>query len=84
MVMRGLLGLDLENESGFRQSGRSLSPEKSEETLPFANEEIKLVDKFRLKFTVRGEVRGRVANRRVWSPKLDADAVATSIWQRSC
>lgn len=83
-MMTGLLGLDLENESGLRQSGRSLSPEKSEETLPFANGEIKLVDRFRLQFTVRGEVRGGVANMRVRSPKIDADAVATSIWQRSC
>lgn len=79
-MMTGLLGLDLVNESGLRQSGRSLSPEKSEETLPVANGEIKLVDRFRLQFTVRGELRGGVANMRVRSPKIDADAVATSIW----
>lgn len=85
MVTTGLLALERLKESGLSDWGRSLSPEKSAEMLPLENGERKLVDREVLKGVEEvatmacGEVRGGAANMRVWSRKLDADAVATSI-----
>ena len=83
MVTTPRLGLELGNDAGLREEGRSLWPEKSEEPLPPTKGATKLVErealgeKLRLKFTFR-EVLGGATNVCRWSAKLEA-AVATSI-----
>ena len=88
MVTTPRLALERGNDAGLSELGRSLCPEKSEETLPPAKEPTKLVDREARKEEGDDVVWARIepgaregagsAIVRAWSAKLEA-VVATSI-----